>query len=560
MTDPLHPVVPGVHGHERVDWVRAELATAHTTFHWGGLSDRSALARPPERPVALRAPLSDPDAANPVPAAASARLELDPEQMRALGYRVVDAITDHIASLSRERVEPAREHAEAGRRHPVLADPPAAPAAPDEVLDEVLRDVLGTVVPHDHPRFFAMVPSPSNFVAVMADALSAGFNVFCGLERMSPGAARVELEVLEWLRRACGLPEGASGVLTSGGSAASLLAIAAARRHVLGDDASAGVVYCSTLTHPAVHRAVRLCGLGPRGLHPVPVNDAMQLDIGALRAAIESDRGAGRRPFCVVATAGTTDTGTVDELAGLADLCAEHGLWLHVDGAFGGAASSSPRTRRLFAGLGRARSVTLDPHKWLFQPYEIGCLLVRDPSDLEAVLGLEAAYFRDHERERDAVDFKNRGLQLTRSFKALKLWMSVRTFGMDAFRRAIEHGIDLAETAEQELRRRPGWRVVTPASLAVLTFRCEPDGLAEAAADGLQRRLAAELAQSGLAMLNTTVIRGRVVLRMCTINPRTTEDDVRRVIDWLDEQARVLCRPDAPSPGEQQGADHGPRL
>lgn len=554
MTDQLNPVVPGVHGHERVDWARAELPTAHTPFHWGGLADRSALPHPPAWPAAFRAPLTEPDAPDP-PAAASARLELDPTQMRALGYRVVDAIADHIASLPRQRVEPARDHAEAGRRRPVLADPPAAPAAPDEVLAEVLDEVLGTVVPHDHPRFFAMVPSPSNFVAVMADALSAGFNVFCGLERMSPGAARVELEVLEWLRRACGLPEGASGVLTSGGSAASLLAIAAARRHVLGDDAAAGVVYCSTLTHPVVHRAVRLCGLGSRGLHPIPVNDAMQLDIGALRAAIEADRCAGRRPFCVVATAGTTDTGTVDELASLADLCAEEGLWLHVDGAFGGAASSSPRTRRLFAGLGRAHSVALDPHKWLFQPYEIGCLLVRDPSDLEAVLSLDAAYFRDHERERGAVDFKDRGLQLTRSFKALKLWMSVRTFGMDAFRRAIEHGIDLAETAEQELLRRPGWRVVTPASLAVLTFRCELDGLTETAADSLQRRLASELAQSGLAMLNTTVIRGRVVLRMCTINPRASEDDVRRVIDWLDERGRALCRPGEPSPSEQQGAD-----
>ncbi|MGH2949411.1 MAG: pyridoxal phosphate-dependent decarboxylase family protein, partial [Solirubrobacteraceae bacterium] len=231
------------------------------------------------------------------------------------------------------------------------------------------------------------------------------------------------------------------------------------------------------------------------------------------------------RPFCVVATAGTTSTGAVDPLPALADVCAEHGLWLHVDGAYGAPAVLCDAGRALLGGLERADSLVLDPHKWLFQPYEIGCVLVREPGLLERTFALSGAYLRDVTG--GEVNFRDRSVQLTRGSRALKLWLSVRVFGLAAFREAVERGIALAEHAEAVLRSRPGWEVASPAQLAIVCFRREGD-------DALQSRIAEAMVRDGFAAPSTTELAGRVALRLCTINPRTTFEDVERTIERME--------------------------
>jgi aromatic-L-amino-acid/L-tryptophan decarboxylase len=241
----------------------------------------------------------------------------------------------------------------------------------------------------------------------------------------------------------------------------------------------------------------------------------------AVRAAIA----AGGLPFCLVANAGTTSTGAVDPLPELAEVCAEHGLWLHVDGAYGAPAVLCGAVD----GLEHADSLVLDPHKWLFQPYEIGCALVREPSLLERTFALSGVYLRD--TAGGEVNFRDRSVQLTRTSRALKLWLSIRIFGLAAFREAVAHGIALAEHAEALLRERPGWEVVTPAQLAIVCFRRDGD-------DAHQTAIAEAMVRDGFAAPSTTELGGRVALRMCTINPRTTFEDVERTIERMEAVSR----------------------
>ena len=451
-------------------------------------------------------------------------LSLEPEEMRRLGYRVVDRIVEHLGGL--DALPPVR----VGDPDVLLAalggPPPEAPGDAAAELDALFERVLPWVQHGDHPRFFARIGSPSNYVGVLADAAAAGFNVFAGSWTGGSGPATVELVVLDWLRELCGMPEGTEGVLTSGGSVANLAGLAAARAARLGDrPRPEAVAYVGGQAHASVLRGLRLLGLGESQVHVLGGDAAFRLAPDALRAAVEADLAAGLRPFCVVATAGTTSTGAVDPLRELAAVCAEHGMWLHVDGAYGAPAALCEPGRAVLDGLELADSLVLDPHKWLFQPYEIGCILVREPGALERAFALDGPYLRD--TAGGAVDFRNRSVQLTRGGRALKLWLSVRVFGLDAFRRAIAHGIALAEHAEALLARRPGWEVVTPAQLGIVTFRRAGD-------DALQTRIAAAMAEDGFAVPSTTVLAGRVVLRLCTINPRTTFEDVEATIERME--------------------------
>jgi aromatic-L-amino-acid/L-tryptophan decarboxylase len=432
-------------------------------------------------------------------------LSLPPDEMRRLGYRVVDRIVEHFESVS--ELPPIRVGDAAELRAALGGPPPEQPGDPDEALDALFEQVLPFIQHGDHPRFFARIGSPGNFPAVLADAAASGFNVFAGSWTGGSGPATVELVVLDWLRELCGLPDGAEGVLVSGGSVASLVALAAARTARESDDA---VVYVSSEGHASIPRALRVLGLR---YVVVPARDDGRLAAADVRAAMKADSGT---PFCVVATAGTTSTGAVDPLEELADL----GLWLHVDGAYGAPAALTGA----ITGLEHADSLVLDPHKWLFQPYEIGCVLMREPGLLERTFSLSGAYLRD--TVSDEVNFRDRSVQLTRTSRALKLWLSIRVFGIAAFREAIAHGIALAEHAEAVLRSRPGWEVVSPARLAIVCFRRE-------GAD--QTRLAAAMAEDGYAAPSTTQLDGRVVLRLCTINPRTTFAEIERTIERMEE-------------------------
>jgi aromatic-L-amino-acid/L-tryptophan decarboxylase len=441
-------------------------------------------------------------------------LSLPPDDMRRLGYRVVDRIVEHYERVG--ELPPIRVGDAAELRAALGGPPPEAPGDPDAAIDALFDQVLAFVQHGDHPRFFARIGSPSNYASVLADAATAGVNVFAGSWTGGSGPATVELVVLDWLRELCGLPDGTDGVLVSGGSVGSLVALAAARTARFGDRAPAdAVAYVSSEGHASIPRALRVLGLRHEVIAAGP---DCRLDPDDLRAAIAADR---RIPFCVVATAGTTSTGAVDPLAELAEVCREHDLWLHVDGAYGAPAVLCGA----LTGLEHADSLVLDPHKWLFQPYEIGCVLVREPGLLERTFGLQFAALRD--TVGGEVNFRDRSVQLTRTSRALKLWLSLRVFGLAAFREAVAHGIALAEHAEATLRARPGWEVVSPAQLAIVCFRRDGD-------DALQTAIAAAMVRDGYAVPSTTEVAGRVALRMCTINPRTTFEDVERTIERME--------------------------
>jgi glutamate/tyrosine decarboxylase-like PLP-dependent enzyme len=435
-------------------------------------------------------------------------LSLPPEEMRRLGYRVVDRIVEHLEEL---RELPPIRVGDAGELRAALGGPPPeAPGDPDAALDALFEQVLPFVQLPDHPRFFARIGSPSNFVSVLGDLAAAGYNVFTASWTGGSGPSTVELVVLDWLREWCGLPTGTEGVLVSGGSVATLVALAAARTA-----RGPGVVYVSPESHASIARAARVLALEVRTL------PALTAD--AVRAAGDGDA------VCVAATAGTTSTGAVDPLDELADVCAERGLWLHVDGAYGAPAVLCDAGRAVLGGLERADSLVLDPHKWLFQPYEIGCVLVREGSLLERTFALSGVYLRD--TLGGEVNFRDRSVQLTRGGRALKLWLSLRVFGLAAFRDAIAHGIALAEHAEARLRERPGWEVVSPAQLAIVCFRRDGD-------DERQTRISEAMVADGFAAPSTTEVDGRVALRMCTINPRTTFADIDATIDRMELTAR----------------------
>ena len=451
--------------------------------------------------------------------------------MRKFGYRVVDLLVDHFANV---RNGPVGAKGEPAKLIPLFdVDPPEQGRDPNELLAQLEREVLPNNLHVDHPRFFAFVPGPNNFVSTMADALAAGFNVFNGTWLGGSAAAAVELGVVRWLARVCGLPKSAGGLFVSGGSMANLTALVAARHALLNDHTENAVIYFSDQTHSSVERALRVIGFLPEQLRKLPSDENFRLSIQTLRDAIGVDRAKGLRPFCVIANAGTTNTGAVDPLNELADLAVKEKLWLHVDGAFGAAAILCDRGRKLLSGLDRADSISLDPHKWLFQSFECGCVLVRDVSLLRSAFQIKADYLRDVHRLTVEFNPADHGVQLTRSFRALKVWLSLQTFGVAAFRDAMTRGFELAEIAERELRARKGWEILSAAQMATVCFRFGESS-------EVQTQLVDLMMKEQFALLTSTELRGNAALRLCTINPRTTEADIVETIERLDQLARAL--------------------
>jgi glutamate/tyrosine decarboxylase-like PLP-dependent enzyme len=450
------------------------------------------------------------------------RLELSPEEMRALGYRVIDLLTDHFHGLAQKPVGAKGDPAVL--RPALLAQPPAEARSPDEIFATLARDVFPNMMNTGHPRFFAFVPVPSNFVSVMADALASGMNVFSGSWLGGSGSVALELAVIDWLRQCCGLPETAGGLFVSGGSMANLTAIVAARHAKLDDRVDGATVYCSDQTHSSVEKAFRVAGFLPEQIRKIPSDAEFRLPLEELARLISQDRAAGLRPFAVVANAGTTNTGAIDPLPEIAALAKTSGLWMHVDGAYGAAAALCDRGRALLQGIELADSLSLDPHKWLFQSLECGCVLLRDAALLKSAYRIMPEYLADVHRNVAEVNPCDYGIQLTRGFRALKLWMSLQYFGLDAFRAAMEHGFKMAEFAESKLRAMPGWVVVTPARMGIVTNH-------HPAVD--YEKLHESMLREGFALATSTVLKGRTVLRFCTINPRTTEDDIERTLQHI---------------------------
>ena len=448
--------------------------------------------------------------------------------MRRLGHLVSDTVADHLATL---REQPAYASLGAGEIARLIDRGAPANGTDFETLLATLRDC---VFPHaarePHPGFMAYVPSCPTFPAVLGDWLATGFNFYAGVWPVAVGPNALELVVLDWFRQWLGMPEGTSGLLTTGGSAANLTAVIAARHWVTKGDASLIPklsVYASDQAHSSVTRAAWLAGVPRENVRSIATDDGFALRVDALRAVLAQDRAAGLVPLMVVANAGTTNTGSVDPLHDIATLCERERLWMHIDAAYGGFAILTETGHNALDGIERADSVTLDPHKLLFVPFECGCLLARDPARLKAAFQIFPEYLADVQTGPAAVNFADYGEQLTRYARALKIWMSVRYFGTDAIRDAIDQGIKLARRLEQRVRETPPLEVVSPARFGIVCFRVRPRGMTEGPAlDALNERVLSQVVSAGRFFISSTRLRGAFSLRACILGFRTAEEDV----------------------------------
>jgi aromatic-L-amino-acid/L-tryptophan decarboxylase len=440
--------------------------------------------------------------------------------MRRLGYWVVDRVVEHFEHRSDG---PAIKASPADDLRQALGGPvPEAPGDPVEAMQLLVDFALSNMQHGDHPRYFARVPGPSSYAGVLGEWLGTGFNAIAASWAGSSGPSTVELVVLDWLRELLGLPTGTEGILMSGGSLSNMTALAAARAQL-----GSGVAYLSDQTHASIPRALTALGFPSDHVRVLASDDRLRLTAAAVGDAVRTDRNSGLEPRLIIATAGTTNTGAVDELEGLAELAAAEGMWLHVDGAYGAPAALCPTGRTVLRGLEMADSLVLDPHKWLFAPYDVGCLFVRRPGALDQTFSMRPEYLADVRRDAVEVNFGDRSLELTRRSRALKLWLMLKVYGASRVRDAVERCIGLAEHAQRLLDSDPKWEVVTPAQLGIVTF-AHRDWT-----DEEHSARAAELAASGYATVTSTVLRGRHALRLCTINPLTTESDIEHTLRRL---------------------------
>jgi glutamate/tyrosine decarboxylase-like PLP-dependent enzyme len=456
--------------------------------------------------------------------------------------RLADAATEALlARLAGLRESMPWRGASRAVLEPLLAEaPPEEGRDAVAVLERAVSDVLPVAARVDHPRFLAFVPSAPTWPGVIADYLAAGFNTFQGTWLGSGGPSQVELIVIDWFRQWIGYPDGAGGLFTSGGSAAILDALVAAREQA-GNPARPAV-FLSDQTHSAVERAARIIGVGREGIVIVPSDADFRLQPAALAEAVQRARQAGFSPIAVCANAGTTNTGAIDPLPAIADFCSAKKLWLHVDGAYGGFAVLTEVGRRLLAGLERADSISLDAHKWLYQPFEAGCVMVRDVATLTRAFSVNPDYLQDTKLGLEHVNFADRGYQLTRSFRALKVWMSIQTFGLARFRAAIGRTIELADRAGEHIRHAEGLELLSPPSLGIVCFRYRPEGAAwpEERLARLNEAIQARIIDSGTAMISSTRLRGAWSLRLCILSHQTTWDDVRDILDHVTTFGREL--------------------
>ena len=464
------------------------------------------------------------------------------EDMKSYGYKIVDLIAEHWNSIQTKKpfAEPkTREDLD----EIFLEAAPEQPTEANKVLDFIVENVLPNSTYTMHPKFYSFVPGPSNFISTMADTLATGFNIFSGGWLVSSAAAELEIVTINWLLKMFNFPiKQGGGIFTSGGSMANLTALVTARRIKCGDDFSKAVIYLSDQAHSSNIKAIRILGFKKEQIRIIPTDFEFRIGINKLKNAIAKDKLEGLQPFCFIANAGTTNTGTVDPLHEIADICEDENIWLHVDGAYGGAAILAKKGQRMLRGIERADSLTVDPHKWFFQPYEIGCLLVKDASWLSGTFSEKPEYLRDVEGNESEINFYDYGVQLTRRLRALKFYTSIQTYGLAAFRDAVTYNIELTEKVEEHLRNSKVWEVVSPATLAVINFRYHPinENLEEKVIDELNQKISQRVMETREAVFVTTILNKQIVLRMCLINPKTTFEDVLETLTNCEQYGKEI--------------------
>jgi glutamate/tyrosine decarboxylase-like PLP-dependent enzyme len=484
---------------------------------------------------------------------ANSRLTLDPADWNAfrdLAHRMVDDSLEHLRTLRERR--PWTPMPAATRAALTGESLPRAPQGDEAAYAHFAEHVLPYTNGNRHPRFWGWIQGNGTPLAMMADMLAAGMNAH--LAGLDQAPKLVELKVIEWLAELMGFPRDASGVLMSGGTMANLIGLAVARHAKAGFDvrteglygAPRLTVYASTEVHSWAQKAVEVFGMGSASLRRVPADGTLRLDLAALRRAVAADRAAGARPICVIGTAGTVNSAAIDDLHGVADFCAREDLWFHVDGAFGALAALSPALKPLVSGIERADSLAFDLHKWGYLPYEIACVLVRDRAVHEGAFALTPSYLTDEGRGVIAggLPFADRGIELTRNFKALKVWLAFKSYGVDAIAAVIEQNVAQAREFGRRVAEVPDVVVAAPVSLNVVCFRYAPPELSPAEQDALNREVLLRVQESGLAVISGSRIGGRYVMRVACSNHRSTWDDYEALLDGLGRIRREMGRGD----------------
>ena len=460
---------------------------------------------------------------------------LDPSDwpaLRALGHRMVDDMMDYLEGVRERPVwRPVPAETRAALDEPLPRGPTDAAVVYRQFREHILPYPTGNI----HPRFWGWVMGTGTPLAMLADMLASGMNAHLAGYDQSP--AMVERLVVRWMAELLEFPAEASGLLVSGGTVANLVGLTVARNVGAGFDIRAEglqregtprlLVYGSTETHSWARKASELLGLGDRAFRRIPVDAAYEIDVAALRAAIAADRAAGHRPFCVIGNAGTVNTGATDDLRALAAICREEQLWFHVDGAFGAFAALAPSLRERVAGLELADSMAVDLHKWGYLPFEVGLALVRHPDAHRATFAAASSYLDATPRGIVAggLPFAELGIQLSRGFRALKVWMSLKAHGADAWGRLVEQNVAQARHLRDRIEADPRLELLAPVPLNVVCFRFVAPGLDGPALDAVNQEILLRVQERGIAVPSSTVLGRRFALRVAVTNHRSRRED-----------------------------------
>ena len=464
-------------------------------------------------------------------------LDWGPGQARELTGEMLDLWSELLERMGELPVAPM---AAAGDVAAAMTLPiPEAPLSAREIAELLRPMVFDHSALCGHPGFLAYISGSGTVPGAAADLLAAGLNPNVGGWSLSGGATELELHLMRWMAQRFDLPAGAGGLMTSGGAASNFTALKAARdAHAPGDVRADGinglglVLYASQEAHATIAEAADMMGMGERAVRSIPTDEAFRMRADELERAVADDLASGLHPFCVVATAGSTATGAIDPIPAVADICERHGLWLHVDAAYGGAAAFSPELRPLLAGIDRADTIAFDPHKWLYTPQSSACLLARDPQTLRAAFSIDAAYVReDAELSGRGVNIGELGPQWSRAFLALKVWMSLAAHGTDAYARRIAHDVELARYLDGRVREHADLESMCPVTLSIACFRYAPAGVDDATLDALNERLMIEIRRHGRTFPSNAVLNGRYGLRACFVNHRTEADVVDDLVN-----------------------------
>lgn len=467
-----------------------------------------------------------------------ADLDYSPAQMRAMGETTLARIVAHLAALPNAPSCGDLSGSQAICRA-LREDVPEHGSALQDLLDPLFADWIPRSFGTTGAGYMAYIPGGGVFPAALASFIADAANRYTGIWQAAPALVQLEANTLEWLRQWMQFPDSTRGLYTPGGSMAMFNAIAAAREQRLGTDIRAGTLYVSSQSHHCIAKAARLAGIAHDRVRVIAVDADFRMRVDALAAAIAADRAAGLRPFMVFSTAGTTNTGAVDPIDAIADVAAREGLWHHVDGAYGGFFHMVPELRPLLAGLARADSLTLDPHKGLFLPYGTGALLVRDGQALRALHSSSAGYLPDNQDE--FYDPAQYGPDLSRGYPGLRVWMAIKVFGAARYRAALMEKRELALWVAQELARTPGFVMDAMPQLSLLAFHLESPALATLdAQNAATRALMQAVTARGQVMLTGAQVGERFQGRICVLSFRTRRAHVETCVTQLREEAAML--------------------